>query len=143
MSRSIKIWMHVILATQNRRPLIRAEIKPLLYTHLRKQLQQIGCEACCINGMPDHVHVLFLSNPQKNISEIIRHIKSRTAYALNAEALSKDTFRWQRGYAAYSVSQSQLDSVYQYIAHQERHHECLSFHEEYEAFVALYHRQTA
>lgn len=143
MSRSIKIWMHVILATQNRQPLIKAETKPRLYTHIRQQLQQIGCEACCINGMPDHVHILFLSNPQKNIVQIIRHIKAQSAQALNAEGTAKHLFRWQRGYSAYSVSQSQLERVYQYIAHQEKHHECLSFHEEYEAFIALYHRQTA
>jgi hypothetical protein len=30
--------------------------------------------------------------------------------------------KWQRGYGAFSYSQSHLDSVYNYILNQEKHH---------------------
>jgi hypothetical protein len=42
------------------------------------------------------------------------------------------------GYAAYSVSESQLDRVYQYINKQKAHHQKRSFDDEYQ-FVRLYH----
>ena len=40
-------------------------------------------------------------------------------------------FYWQRGYAAFSVSPSQLDAVIEYVGNQEEHHRTRSFQEEY------------
>ena len=42
----------------------------------------------------------------------------------------KGHFAWQRGYAAFSVSHSNLDGVYQYVASQEEHHRRQSFEDE-------------
>ncbi|MBI2822187.1 MAG: transposase [Acidobacteria bacterium] len=39
-------------------------------------------------------------------------------------------FAWQSGYAALTVSKSQMDRVRRYIASQEEHHKRLSFQEE-------------
>lgn len=41
-----------------------------------------------INGMPDHVHVLFLQNPQKSISDLIKQIKGSSSHFMNRENLS-------------------------------------------------------
>ena len=43
-------------------------------------------------------------------------------------------FHWQAGYAAFSVSQSNLDEVKRYIENQEEHHRKLTFQEELRAF---------
>jgi len=40
-------------------------------------------------------------------------------------------FFWQRGYAAFSVSPSQLTTVLEYVRAQEQHHRTRSFQEEY------------
>ena len=40
-------------------------------------------------------------------------------------------FAWQEGYAAFSVSCSQLDNVSSYIANQAAHHRRMSFEAEY------------
>ena len=40
-------------------------------------------------------------------------------------------FAWQRGYAAFSVSQGRLPSVVRYIQRQEVHHERIAFQDEY------------
>ena len=39
-------------------------------------------------------------------------------------------FEWQKGYADFSVSQSNLEQVKQYIANQEAHHRKMSFQDE-------------
>ena len=44
-------------------------------------------------------------------------------------------FARQSGYAAFSVSQSNLDSVRTYIAQQAEHHRQMSFREEYLLFL--------
>ena len=40
-------------------------------------------------------------------------------------------FKWQAGYGAFSVSQSNLDAVERYIFNQEEHHRKISFKDEF------------
>jgi hypothetical protein len=42
----------------------------------------------------------------------------------------EQSFGWQDGYAAFTVSASQIDVVRHYIANQEEHHRELSYHDE-------------
>jgi len=51
------------------------------------------------------------------------------------------TFAWQAGYAAFSVSESQLDGVSTYITNQQAHHQRVSFQEELIAFLERAHVQ--
>jgi len=44
-------------------------------------------------------------------------------------------FGWQDGYAAFSVSQSNVADVQRYIAQQEEHHRRVSFRDELVAFL--------
>lgn len=44
-------------------------------------------------------------------------------------------FEWQTGFAAFSYSESQLDTVVNYIKNQEIHHSDMTFREEYLAFL--------
>jgi hypothetical protein len=44
-------------------------------------------------------------------------------------------FEWQGGYAAFSVSQSNLEQVKQYIAGQEEHHHKMIFQNELRALL--------
>jgi len=47
-------------------------------------------------------------------------------------------FGWQSGYGAFSVSQSNVASVRNYIAKQEAHHRQLGFQDEFRRFLAKY-----
>lgn len=62
--------------------------------------------------MPDHIHCLFLLNPQKSISEVIKQIKGSSSHYINQNNLIADKFAWQTGYAAYSISESVVDKVF-------------------------------
>ena len=44
-------------------------------------------------------------------------------------------FAWQDGYGAFTVSESQLDAVQDYIRRQAEHHRNKTFAEEYRAFL--------
>jgi len=48
---------------------------------------------------------------------------------------SKAGFGWQDGYGAFTVSNSNMDQVKNYIADQEKHHRTLTFQEEFIAFL--------
>ena len=44
-------------------------------------------------------------------------------------------FYWQAGYGGFSVSQSQVPAVREYIRQQDVHHRTVTFEEEYRAFL--------
>ncbi len=133
-----KIWIHAIWATKNRMLLIHPSIEKKVHQYLRNELVELGCPVRIINGMPDHIHCLFLLSPQKSIMEVLKQIKGSSSYFINQNDLIPDKFAWQTGYAAYSVSESGIEKVYQYIKNQKQHHRKKSFQEEYEAFLKLY-----
>nr|WP_240475268.1 transposase [Flavobacterium reichenbachii] len=62
-----KLWIHAIWATKNRQELIDDSIEKNLFDYIREELIELGCPVRIINGMPDHILVLFLQNPQKTI----------------------------------------------------------------------------
>ena len=98
----------------------------------------MGCPVKIINGMPDHVHCLFLLNGQKSIADVIKQVKGSTSHWVNEQNLISEKFAWQTGYGAFSVSESQLSKVFQYIRNQKIHHAKTSFSKEYEEFIKLH-----
>lgn len=133
-----KIWIHAIWATKERTPFITKNVESKIYDFMRVQLREIGCPVRIINGMPDHIHCLFLLNPQKSISEVIKQIKGSSSHFINQSNLIPEKFAWQTGYEAYSVSESVLERVFLYIQNQKNHHHKKTFQEEYNNFLKLY-----
>jgi REP element-mobilizing transposase RayT len=110
-----KIWIHAIWSTKGRIPLISSSIEQKVYPFISEQLREKGCPARLINVMPDHIHCLFLLNSQKSISELIKQIKGSSSHWINQNNLISEKFAWQTGFASYSVSESVVEKVYQYI----------------------------
>ena len=88
--------------------------------------------------MPDHIHCLFLLNPQKSIAEVIKQIKGNSSHYINQNNLIADKFAWQTGYAAFSVSESVVEKVFKYIKNQKSHHQKKTSQQEYDDFLKLY-----
>jgi hypothetical protein len=51
--------------------------------------------------------------------------------------LTTEKFSWQTGYASYSVSESVVENVFQYIKNQKQHHQKKTFQQEHDAFLKL------
>jgi REP element-mobilizing transposase RayT len=139
MSHSInKIWIHAIWATKDRIPLIIDSIEKKVYQFISEQLTEQGCQVRIINGMPDHIHCLFLLNSQKSIAEIMKQIKGSSSHYINQNDMIADKFSWQTGYAAYSISESGVEKVFQYIKNQKSYHQRKTFQQEYDEFLKIY-----
>ena len=134
----LKIWIHAIWATKYRLPLVTLPLETLLYTQMKKEFAECGCVVKIINGMPDHVHCLFMMNAQKSPGDIIKQVKGGSSHWINQQNTLREKFAWQTGYAAYSVSESQLDKVFQYIKNQKLHHAKTTFLKEYKNFIELH-----
>jgi putative transposase len=113
-----KIWLHVVFSTKNREPLITLNVEDKIHEHLRTQLIDLGCIPRAINGMPDHIHLLFLLPPSKSVSDVLKQIKGSTSHWINENHMMVEQFAWQTGYGVFSVSESQVDRVVHYIANQ-------------------------
>lgn len=133
-----RIWLHVIFSTKERLPLIKFNVEKQIHEHMREQLIENGCPVGIINGMPDHVHLLFLQNHKMSVAEIIKQVKGNTSYWINEQNLIIEKFAWQTGYASYSVSESQMERVFRYIKNQKEHHQKKTFMSEYDDFISLH-----
>lgn len=133
-----KIWIHAIWTTKNREPLIHKSTEVKIHHYIRQQLIESGCPVRIVNGMPDHIHCLFLMNPNKTLSEIIKQVKGSTSHFINQQNIISQKFSWQAGYGAFSVSESGKEKVFEYIKNQKKHHEKRNVQEEVETFVQLY-----
>ncbi|MDP2688155.1 MAG: IS200/IS605 family transposase [Aequorivita sp.] len=132
-----KIWIHAIWSTKHRAPLINPNVEKKIYQFISDQLREQGCPVRIINGMPDHIHCLFLLSPQKSIADVIKQIKGSTSHFINHNNLIPEKFAWQTGYAAYSVSESVVERVFRYITNQKAHHQKKTFLQEYDDFINL------
>lgn len=133
-----KIWIHAVWSTKNREPVLQHHFEQAVHNFIREQLKELSCPVRIINGMPDHVHCLFMLSPQKSIAEVIKQIKGSSSHFVNQQNFISDKFAWQTGYGAFSVSESGVDKVYQYIKNQKEHHKKKNFQQEYNDFLELY-----
>ena len=63
--------------------------------------------------------------------KMIEHIKKASSKWIKSLHLRYRGFFWQRGYAAFLVSPSQLDALLKYVETQKEHHRTRTFQEEY------------
>lgn len=84
MSHSIYIiWIDAICVTKERRRLILPSLGTAIYSNMSVQFRELCCPVRVINGMHDHVHSIFLLNPQKTISELIKQVKENSSHFIN------------------------------------------------------------
>ena len=81
-----------------------------------------------IGGTSNHLHILAKFNPSITVSEMLKRIKGNSSLWLRKD--KGKPFEWQRGYGAFSVSESLVPKVSNYIANQKEHHMHFSFEEE-------------
>jgi len=130
-----KLWVHLVFSTKNREHLISQSLEAKLYDYIRDHLIELGCLARIINGISDHVHILFLQTPNKSIAEIVKNVKGNSSHWVNQNDLCMQKFSWQTGYAAFAVSESQVSRVYEYIKNQKQHHLQQDFLMEYDQLI--------
>ncbi len=127
-----QIHIQAVFAVQNRDCIIKSSWNDELYKYITGIVQNNKHKMLSINGMPDHVHILFGFRASQSLSELMQDIKGSSSKWINEKRFVKGKFSWQEGYGAFSYSKSELPNVIQYIKNQEGHHKKRSFIEEYE-----------
>ena len=65
------------------------------------------------------------------LATLMRNVKSHSSLWVHQTFPQMQEFSWQEGYGAFTVSQSQAETVDQYIQNQVQHHRERSFEEEF------------
>ena len=124
---------HIVYATKERAPLITKTLRPRLHEYLGGTVRGLGGIALEINGTADHVHVLAKLRPTISVSEFLSKLKSGSSGWAKRQTAGR--FGWQARFAAFTVSESQVERVRQYIRNQEQHHRKRTFEEEFKALL--------
>ena len=135
MSTFTNLLFHIIYSTKYRKPTINLDWQDDLYGYIGGIVREQKGTLLKIGGVEDHVHLLAKLSPTIAISDVLRKIKSNSSKWLNERSDVIRKFEWQSGYAAFSVSESQVPAVSQYIAKQEEHHLKKTFEEEFLAIL--------
>ena len=126
---------HIVFSTKNRESLITDEIKPRLYEYIGGILRNKGGVALAIGGMNDHIHVLAKLHPDESLSSVLRDLKANSSGWMHKVFPEMKDFSWQRGYGAFTVSQSNVEDVRNYLKRQKEHHAKISFRDEFIQFL--------
>jgi putative transposase len=78
-------------------------------------LRNHDCETLVVGGVEDHIHALFALSRNHSIADIVKEIKIASSRWVKEKLPTLRQFSWQRGYGAFSGSQSQLGEVTRYI----------------------------
>jgi putative transposase len=125
------VLLHVIFSTKNREPWLDRDLRPRMHAYLAPICRDLGTELVHAGGVSDHVHIVMTLPRTVSQAEMIEQIKKTSSKWIKALDRRFCGFFWQRGYAAFSVSPSQLKAVLKYVEGQEEHHRTRTFQEEY------------
>ena len=139
MSQSLaKILLHLIYSTKNRERIIRDEIRDELHRYTAGILKELESPAILINSVEDHVHILYAHSKNLSLSKVVEEVKTGSSKWIKTKGAEYSGFYWQTGYCAFSVSQSGVMDVVEYIQWQKEHHRRKTFQEEYREFLKRY-----
>ena len=140
MSQSLaKIYTHIIFSTKHRYPFLTNDsLRAEMHAYLGGTCNNLNCPAIIVGGAADHVHILCVLSKNLAAADLIGEIKRSSSKWVKIKGLMVGKFAWQSGYGIFSVSQSQVESVREYITHQDDHHRKKSFQDEFRLFLKKY-----
>jgi putative transposase len=133
-----KVYVHAVFSTKNREPRLLEQWQDELHNVLGGAANGLGCQSLVVGGVADHIHMLFVLGRTISIAEAVGKIKMTSSLWISQNHVSGTPFHWQAGYGAFSVSQSNVEAVREYIRGQREHHKKQSFQDEFREWLRRY-----
>jgi len=131
-----KVYVHITFSTKNRKNLIDKNIEADLFSYIGGICKGLKCYPIQIGGHRNHVHILSTLAKDITQSKYLRTIKSDSSTWIKTKGSSYSKFYWQNGYAIFSVDERSIDVIKNYILNQERHHQNISFKDEFRKLMS-------
>jgi REP element-mobilizing transposase RayT len=129
------VFEHIVFSTKDRMALITPAVEKELHSYLAATIRNMGCECWKIGGRIEHVHILVRKSSTLLTPELIKEVKRSSSKWIKTKGEAWRDFHWQRGYGAFSVSYSLLENVRQYIVNQPKHHQNITWEDEFRALL--------
>jgi putative transposase len=133
-----QLYFHVVFAVKGRKNAISKIWKGELYKYISGLIANKNQKLMIINGVQNHIHILLGTLPDCRLSDLVRDIKANSSKWINEKKLVEGKFEWQPGFGGFTIGQSQLPQIINYIKKQEEHHQSKSFKDEYLEFLKAY-----
>jgi REP element-mobilizing transposase RayT len=132
------VLIHLVYSTKNREPFIHESNEPGLHAYLATVFKSLQSPAIVIGGTADHIHCLFNLSRTVSIAAVVEETKTDSSRWIKKEDRSLRSFACQKGYGAFSVSQSKVEEVKKYIQNQKEHHADYGFQDEFRRLLRKY-----
>jgi len=124
-----RIYIHTVFSTKNREPFLPdPSLREELHAYMGGIAKQLDCYPVRVGGTSDHVHLLTVLSRTATVASLVKEVKRVSSSWLHEKGISG--FKWQAGYASFSVSESQMEAVEKYVSNQLEHHRKISFQDE-------------
>ena len=133
-----QLLYHIVFATKHRHPWITPELSIRLYPFIGGIIRKQNAILFDIGGIEDHIHLYLSTRPDTAISDLMRHVKSRSTKWVRQNFPTHSEFAWQESYAPFTVSKSQELAVKNYIANQAEHHKKEDYKSEYRRLLVAH-----
>ncbi len=133
-----RILIHLVFSTKDRERVLTPSVQAELHPYLAGTLDHIDCPSLQVGGVDDHVHLLFGMSRTLAIASVVETVKTSSSKWLKSKGTGLAHFHWQAGYGAFSVSQSDADTVVAYIRNQAQQHHKMPFQDEYRRLLERY-----
>jgi putative transposase len=122
---------HFIFSTKNCEPWLVPATEHRIWQYIGGIARAHKMTALQIGGFDDHIHALVTAPPTIAPCQIAQYLKGDSSKWIHQEYSALRNFGWQDGYAAFTVSKSNVPDVIRYIQSQREHHRKKTFQEEY------------
>ncbi len=133
-----KLYVHLVFSSKGRTETLPKTHLAKVHAYIAEILNENNCVAIRVGGTANHVHILMLMGRTVALSDIVRKVKSSSARWINNKNGLLNNFAWQDGFGAFSISQSHINAVSNYIDKQEEHHKIVTFKDEFRRLCHLY-----
>ena len=134
----VKIWIHTVWSTKNRKPLLKMDFRQQIYDHILENANKKDILIDCVGGYLDHIHILLRLRNDQTVSKVLQLIKGESSHWVNNQDFLKEKFEWQKEYFAVSIGEEDVNRVRGYIQNQYRRHKPKSYQDIYQEFINKY-----
>lgn len=134
----LSLQIHLVFSTKNRERWINESIEQQVWSYLAGIIRAHDSKAIQIGGFDDHIHILMSIPATITISDLVKRIKGESSKWISNQWPHMRDFRWQDGYGAFTLGQSQIADTVAYIRNQRAHHQSKTFEGEYRRFLQIH-----
>ncbi|MFO7887379.1 MAG: IS200/IS605 family transposase [Eubacteriales bacterium] len=115
---------HLVVVTKYRKKCLTKEMLKDLEDILKEQLEGKDCKLIEFNGEEDHIHILFESQPQIQLTKIVNSLKTVTSRLLNKKYKThlnkffETSTLWSRSYCILTTGGATIETIKKYIENQ-------------------------